>query len=70
MRCHFQKFSMEKLRDYLRALGYDVNIRIQEEKKKRVTAGQISREFLEGRARACMNWREAIAPVQSDGREL
>jgi predicted XRE-type DNA-binding protein len=38
MRCHLQKFSMEKLCDYLRALGYDVNIRIQEE-KKRVTAG-------------------------------
>ncbi len=38
MRGHLEKFSMEKLCDYLRALGCDVNIRIQE-KKKRPTAG-------------------------------
>ncbi len=38
MRGHLEKFSMEKLCDYLRALGCDVNIRIQQ-KKKRPTAG-------------------------------
>ena len=37
-RGHLEKFSMEKLCDYLRALGCDVNIRIQE--KKRTTAGK------------------------------
>ena len=39
MRGHLEKFSMEKLCDYLRALGCDVDIRIQE-RKKRAPAGQ------------------------------
>ena len=39
MRGHLEKFSMEKLCDYLRALGCNVDIRIQERKKKR-TAGK------------------------------
>jgi predicted XRE-type DNA-binding protein len=38
MRGHLEKFSMEKLCHYLRALGCDVNIRIQE--KKRTTPGK------------------------------
>jgi predicted XRE-type DNA-binding protein len=39
MRGHLDKFSMEKLCDYLRALGCDVDVRIQE-RKKRATAGK------------------------------
>ncbi|MGO9452344.1 MAG: helix-turn-helix domain-containing protein [Candidatus Binataceae bacterium] len=35
---HLEKFSMEKLCDYLRALGCDVDIRIQE--KRNATAGR------------------------------
>jgi predicted XRE-type DNA-binding protein len=42
MRGHLEKFSMERLCDYLRALGCDVNIRI-EEKKKRSAAGKQGR---------------------------
>jgi predicted XRE-type DNA-binding protein len=33
MRGHLEKFSMEKLCDYLRALGCDVEIRIQQRKR-------------------------------------
>ncbi len=39
MRGHLEKFSMEKLCDYLRALGCDVDIRIQE-RKRRAQAGK------------------------------
>ena len=39
MRGHLEKFSMEKLCDYLRALGCDVDILIQE-KKRRTAAGK------------------------------
>jgi predicted XRE-type DNA-binding protein len=38
IRGHLEKFSMEKLCDYLRAFGCDVDIRIHE--KKRTTAGK------------------------------
>ncbi|MFZ0659177.1 MAG: helix-turn-helix transcriptional regulator [Candidatus Binataceae bacterium] len=34
MRGHLEKFSMEKLCDYLRAFGCDVNIRIQQGKRR------------------------------------
>lgn len=40
MRGHLEKFSMEKLCGYLRALGCDVDIRIQERKKTMVAAKQ------------------------------
>jgi predicted XRE-type DNA-binding protein len=39
MRGHLEKFSMEKLCDYVRALGCDVDIRIQQ-RKSRSTAGR------------------------------
>jgi predicted XRE-type DNA-binding protein len=39
MRGHLEKFSMEKLCDYLRALGCDVDIRI-EERKSSARAGR------------------------------
>jgi len=42
MRGHLEKFSMEKLCTYLRALGCDVAIRIQERKNK-ATAGRQGR---------------------------
>jgi hypothetical protein len=35
-----EKFSMEKLCDFLRAMGCDVDIRIQERKRKR--AGRLT----------------------------
>ncbi len=34
VRGHLEKFSMEKLCDYLRALGCDIDIRIQERRKR------------------------------------
>jgi predicted XRE-type DNA-binding protein len=40
MRGHLEKFSMEKLCGYLRALGCDVDIRIQERKKTAIAAKQ------------------------------
>jgi predicted XRE-type DNA-binding protein len=42
IRGHLEKFSMERLCNYLRALGCDVDIRI-EEKKKRIAAGKQGR---------------------------
>jgi predicted XRE-type DNA-binding protein len=40
MRGHLEKFSMEKLCDYLRALGCDVDIRIQQKKRKTAAGKQ------------------------------
>ena len=40
IRGHMEKFSMEKLCDFLRAMGCDVDIRIQERKRKR--AGRLT----------------------------
>jgi predicted XRE-type DNA-binding protein len=42
MRGHLEKFSMEKLCDFVRALGCDVVIRIRE-KRKRAAAGRPGR---------------------------
>ena len=43
MRGHLEKFSMEKLCDFLRALGCDVDIRIQERKRAAArTKGKVS----------------------------
>ena len=40
VRGHLERFSMERLCDYLRAMGCDVDIRILERKRK--TAGRLS----------------------------
>lgn len=42
LRGHLEKFSMEKLCDYLRALGCDVAIRIHEPKKKASSVGRLT----------------------------
>jgi predicted XRE-type DNA-binding protein len=41
MRGHLEKFSMEKLCDYLRVMGYDVDIRIQK-RSRGPAAGKLT----------------------------